>query len=159
DPDTLRAVADIAGEALDRAAVGDAAAAGQSDAGARLADDRSGVGDAGVRRERLRRQFVAVRVLAEEIGGRDAVRAAGDVPAGPVGDARSGLRDNDAAAGAAFGAADAGAKAANLAGIVDGDRAIVGIDANVESLDIGIFLFDHNLQRFGLVVMDAEGLL
>src|SRR3546814_21181464 len=81
-------------------------AAGEAGAGTRLADDRSGVGDAGVRRERLRRQFVAVRVLAEEIGGRDAVRAAGDFAAVAVGDARSRLRDDDAAAGAAFGAAE-----------------------------------------------------
>src|SRR3546814_18293293 len=76
---------------------------------------------------------------SEEIGGRDAVRAAGDFAAVAVGDARSRLRDDDAAAGAAFGAAADGATAANLAGLVDGDRAIVRIDANVDLPVIGIF--------------------
>src|SRR3546814_17068841 len=95
---------------------------------------------------------------SEEIGGRDAVRAAGDFAAVAVGDARSRLRDDDAAAGAVFGAAHAGAKAANLAGIVDGARDLVRIDANVAPLDLGIFLGDNYLQQFWQVQTEGSRL-
>ncbi len=156
NPDALRAVADVAAEAQDRAAVGDAAAAGQADAGARVTADQPRVNDGRVGRTRFGRQFVVIFVLAEEVGGDDAVGAAGDRAA--VGDARPRLRDDDAAARPAVDAAEAGAVAANVAGIVDGDGAIVCIDADVEAFDI-LVLGDDDLQRFGLVVVDAEGLL
>src|SRR5690606_14512550 len=110
--------------------------------------------DGRIGRARFGRQFVVIFVFAEEIGGGDAVGAAGDCAA--VGDARSRLRDDDAAARTAVGAAEIGAVAANVAGIVDRDGAVVGIDADVEAFDI-LFLVDDDLQQFGLVVVDAEG--